>query len=143
MKRITAIALFALATLVAGTAKAQNHSVKATVPFDFAVGNAHIPAGTYTVSSTGSSSIVRLQNDSAKVNVFGIGFADGKQSQTSKLVFDRYGDRYFLREILCARGDMNVQLPVSKSEKWAQQQQQQASLQQSKDEVTVALNEIR
>src|ERR1700756_349046 len=141
MKRITAIALFALATLVAGTAKAQSNTLKATVPFDFTVGTAHVPAGTYMISSTGSSSTVRLQNDSGKVNIFGIGFADGKQTKASKLVFARYADNYFLREIFCARGDMNVELPVSKSEKWAQQQQ--ATLQQSKDQVEVALNEIR
>ncbi|MBV8437598.1 MAG: hypothetical protein JOY95_08820 [Silvibacterium sp.] len=141
MKRITAIALFALATLVAGTAGAQDHAVKANVPFDFTVGNAHVPAGIYTISSTGSQSIIELRNESGKVNIFGSGYADGKSSETSKLVFDKWGNQYFLREVVCAHGDMSLELPVSKTEKRVQLLQ--ASNQQNKDEVEVALNEIR
>jgi hypothetical protein len=145
MKRITAIAIFALASLVtAGSAVAQEHAVKATVPFDFAVGNSHLPAGTYTISSADSRSSTGLaiRSDSGKITVLTTAFADGKQSKTGKLVFDKYGDQYYMREILCSNADMNLELPVSKAEKRAQQQQ--ASLQNSnKDQVFVALNEIR
>ncbi len=145
MKRITAIAFCALASLVtAGSAMAQEHAVKATVPFDFAVGNSHLPAGTYTISSTdpGSSSGVEIRSDSGKITVLTSAFADGKQSKTGKLVFDKYGDQYFMREILCSDVDMNLELPVSKAEKQAKQQV--ASMQNSnKDQVFVALNEVR
>jgi hypothetical protein len=141
MKRITATALFALATLVAGTAVAQNRGVKANVPFDFTVGTAHVPAGIYTINSTGSQNIIELRNESGKVHIFGAGYAGGKNTETSKLVFDKWGDQYFLREVLCAHGDMSVELPVSKAEK--RLQQLQASNQQNKDEVEVALNEIK
>ena len=141
MKRTIASAFFALATLITGTAMAQNQAVKANVPFDFTVGNAHVPAGTYTISSAETQNIIMLRSDSGKVSIFGIGYADDNQSQASKLVFDKQGDRYFLREILCAKADMNLQLPVSKSEKQAQHMQ--ASVPQDKDEVEIALNEIR
>jgi len=142
MKRITAIAFFALATLVAGTAMAQEHAVKANVPFDFTVGNAHVPAGTYTITSTGAPSMVELRSDSGKVHIFGSAYNSGKQSDRGKLVFDKYGDRYFLREILCARVDMNLELPVSKSEKAIQRQE--ASLpSNSGNQTFVALNEIK
>lgn len=142
MQRITAIAFFALATLAAGTAMAQNHAVKANVPFDFTVGNAHVPAGTYMITSTDSQTLVEIRNASGKPAIFGSGYADGKHSETSKLVFDKVGDRYFLREILCANVDMSLELPVSKSEKNVQRQQ--ASLQsENKEQVLVALNEIR
>ena len=47
-----------------------------------------------------------------------------------------------MREILCSNVDMNLELPVSKAEKKVQQQQ--ASLQDSnKDQVYIALNEVR
>ncbi len=143
MKRITAIALFALAALVTGSAMAQEHAVKANVPFDFTVGNAHVPAGTYTISSTGSTSMVELRSDSGKVHIFGSAYSSGKQADGNKLIFDKYGDRYFLHEIRCTTAStMNVDLPASKSEKWAQKQQ--ASLeQQKKDEIFVALAEIK
>jgi hypothetical protein len=145
MKRITAIAICALASLVtAGSAVAQGRTVKATVPFDFAVGNSHLPAGTYTISSADSRSLTGLaiRSDSGKITVLTTAFADGKQSKTGKLVFDKYGDQYFMREILCSNADINMELPVSKAEKKVQLQQ--ASLENSnKDQVFVALNEVR
>jgi hypothetical protein len=145
MKRITAIAVFALASLVtAGSAVAQEHAVKATVPFDFAVGNSHLPAGTYTISSADSRSSTGLviRSDSGKIAILTTAFADGKQSKTGKLVFDKYGDQYFMREILCSNADMNLELPVSKAEKQAQKQV--ASVPNSnKDQVYIALNEVR
>jgi len=143
MKRITAIAFFALAALVtSGSAMAQDHAVKANVPFDFTVGNAHVSAGTYIIMSTGSSNMIELRSDSGKVHIFGSAFSSGKQPATSSLVFDKYGDRYFLHEIRCSTtGTMNLDLPVSKSEKLVQRQQ--ASLQQNRDEVFVALAEIK
>ena len=145
MKRITAIAICALASLVtAGSAVAQGHAVKATVPFDFAVGNSQLPAGTYTISSADdrSSTGLVIRSDSGKIAVLTTAYADGKQSKASKLVFDKYGDRYFMREILCSNADMNMELPVSKAEKQAQKQV--ASLPNSnKDQVFIALNEIR
>ena len=50
MKRITAIALFAIANFaLAGTSFAQSNGVRANVPFDFTVGNKLLPAGTYTI----------------------------------------------------------------------------------------------
>src|ERR1700743_433439 len=50
MKRITAIALLAIANLaVAGTSFAQSKTVQAKVPFDFTVGNKLLPSGTYTI----------------------------------------------------------------------------------------------
>lgn len=142
MKRMTAIAFFAVATLVAaGSAMAQNRGVQANVPFDFSIGNAHLPAGTYTIWSTGSANIVEVQNGANKVHIYASVYGDGNQGKTSKLVFAKYGDQYFLHEILCSANDMNMAVPTSKAEKRAQSQQ--ASLQNEKNDVYVALNEIR
>lgn len=144
MKRIIVIAFALAAFVTAGSAMAQEHAVKATVPFDFTVGNAHVPAGTYTIWSTGDPGLIEVRNDSGKATIFGSVYTAGKSAQTGKLVFDQYGDRYFLHEILCTDAAMNLEIPVSKSEKKAQQQQQQASLQgDKKDQVFVALNEIK
>jgi hypothetical protein len=143
MKRMTAIAFFALATLVtAGSAVAQEQAVKANVPFDFAVGNTTVPAGTYTISvdAARDSHLILLRNDTGKVTIMATAFADGRTSQTGKLVFDKRGDQYFLHEILCAAVDMNLELPVSKAEKSAQRLQ--ASMPQN-DQVYIALNEIK
>ena len=56
MKRITAIALFAIASFaVADKSFAQGPTVQATVPFDFTVGNKLLPAGTYTIKRNQST----------------------------------------------------------------------------------------
>ena len=58
MKRITSIALCVLASLAAaGSASAQDHAVKATVPFGFYVGNKWLPSGTYELTSDSEAPI--------------------------------------------------------------------------------------
>ena len=136
MKRIASIALFALVSFVTvGFASAQERAVKADVPFDFTVGNKLVPAGTYTISAV-SDNVIEIQNRDAHVAMLSRTSPDDKQSRTGKLVFTRYGDQYFLSEILCASADMNMAVPTSKAETRAHDQQ--ASLQNA-SQVFIAL----
>jgi hypothetical protein len=62
MKRISAIALFTIATLAASTGLvAQQPAVKANIPFNFTVGEQSMPAGDYTITSP-SRHIVLIQS---------------------------------------------------------------------------------
>ena len=62
MKRINAIALFAMANLaLAGNAFAQAHAVKANIPFDFTVSDRLLPAGNYTIKAE-SHNVIVLRN---------------------------------------------------------------------------------
>jgi hypothetical protein len=123
MKRITAIALLTIASFVtAGKALAQDRAVRATVPFDFTVGDKLLPPGTYEIT-TAMSGVIEIQNRSKHVAILTTTSPDDNQSQTGKLVFDKLGDQYFLSEILCQSADMNVSVPPSKHEKQARQQQ--------------------
>jgi hypothetical protein len=136
MKRIASIALFALVSFVTvGFASAQERAVKADVPFDFTVGNKLVPAGTYTISA-GSYGVIEIRNRDAHVAMLSRTYPDDKQSKTAKLVFHKYGDQYFLSEILCASADMNMAVPTSKAETRAHDQQ--ASLQNA-SQVFIAL----
>jgi hypothetical protein len=136
MKRITAIALVALASFITvGSISAQERSVRAAVPFDFTVGNKLIPAGTYTVSSE-SANVILIQSGDRHITVMSTAFADSKQPKQSVLVFNKYGDQYFLHEILCSSGAMNLQIPASKIEKRVQTQEARLS---SGNQVLVAL----
>ena len=127
MKRIIAIALFAASTVAAGgNLSAQNHMVKANIPFDFTVNNDVLPAGTYTISSL-SPSAVQVRNVNGHVAELSLVQNDDKRSATPVLVFQRYGNQYFLHEILAANA-MNVTVPRSKRE---QRRLQEAKLQES------------
>ncbi len=118
MKRITAIALLAIANFaVAGTSFAQSKAVQAKVPFDFTVGNKVLPSGMYTIEEESPWSIVIKNHDKAVERV-SVVEQDGKKAASGgKLIFHKYGSQYFLSEILSDQANMNVQVPVSKTEK--------------------------
>ena len=127
MKRIFAIALFAASSLAAaGNLSAQDHMVKANIPFDFTLNNDVLPAGTYTISSL-SQYAVMVRNENGHVAEFSAVHNEDKRSTTPVLVFQRYGNQYFLHEILAANV-MNVAVPRSKRE---QRRQQEAKVQES------------
>jgi hypothetical protein len=124
MKRITAIALVAIANFaMAGTSFAQSNGVRATVPFDFTVGNKLLPSGTYTIKQ-GSSNVIVIRSYDKPIAAMSLVNQSGHTaSNGGKLLFHRYGDRYFLSEILCDQADLDVQLPLSKAEKRTELQQ--------------------
>jgi hypothetical protein len=134
MKRIIAIALFAASSLAAaGNLSAQDHMVKANIPFDFTVSGKVLPAGTYTISSL-SPSAIQVRNANGHVAELSIVRDDDKRSTTPVLVFNRYGNQYFLHEILAANA-LNVAVPRSKRE---QRRLQEATLRES-NQTLVAL----
>ena len=121
MKRIPTLSLFILAALSAiPAARAQGVVLKADVPFGFSVGDTAMPAGEYMISSP-SSDVIRIasvgKNISATVSSLH-GFNDAGQG--SKLVFQKYGDHYFLHRVLCSRAtSLNVDIPTWNAEKIA------------------------
>jgi hypothetical protein len=123
MKRITSIALFALVSLVTiCSASAQERAIKATVPFDFTVGSKLVPSGTYTITAK-TPNVVLIQNGERSIALFSTAYGDSRKSTTGELVFNKYGDQYFLSEILCSAADMNLEIPTSKAEKRARVQE--------------------
>jgi hypothetical protein len=122
MKQITALALFSIAGFVSiGQAMAQDHAVQATIPFEFTAGTKALPAGTYTIA-TGTANTIVITNHYQPAVVTTV-LHDSRESHQPELVFDKYGDRYFLSEIRCQSAGMSLELPPSKLEKTARQQQ--------------------
>src|SRR5271156_5672420 len=139
MKRTTAIALIAMANFaLAGTSFAQSNGVRATVPFDFTVGNKLLPSGTYTIQheSTNANVIVIRSHDKPIAALSLVNQDSNKSPNGGKLLFHKYGGQYFLSEILCDRANMNVEIPRSTTEKRAQLQE--ATLKSSSQTVVAA-----
>lgn len=120
MKRNIAIALFGLASLVAATgAFAQDGIGRATVPFAFSVSNTTLPAGHYRIATSSSSSIM-VRNLDQGTAVFSTVVAPEQASYGScRLVFHRYGERYFLSQVLCPSKSLSVDLPLTHREQRA------------------------
>src|SRR6266702_6709402 len=106
MKHITVFAIAACllsSFALAGTASAQDHAARATVPFNFNVGDKWVPAGTYMITEdlTNPDEIV-IRSEDGKIAMLSLARSDDRRSGAGKLVFTKYGDQYFLHEVLCS-----------------------------------------
>jgi hypothetical protein len=119
MKRFGVISLLVLAGLcTAGVAKAQDREVRANVPFDFVVASKHLPAGSYEFLTQSNRTTILIRNGSQQIFVLATADDAGRiTNYSSRLVFYKYGDRYFLREIHCPTIAVNADFPRSKEEK--------------------------
>jgi hypothetical protein len=122
MKKSIAIAVCVLASLAAVSASAQDHAVRATIPFAFYVGNTWLPAGHYIVASDAGSSIVTVRNLNKGISAMRMTTSAEQPASSNRLVFDRCGDKLFLRDVLSQGGRLRVEMPVSKAEKRALEQ---------------------
>jgi hypothetical protein len=122
MKR-QAFSLVSLLTLllVAGSAFAQTVHVRGNIPFNFAVGNKTLPAGTYdvrTISSGDSKTLLLRSRDSNASIIVNSNAAETLEpANNTKLVFNQYGNRYFLSQIWLSGSTLGRQLPKSSREK--------------------------
>jgi hypothetical protein len=111
----------ALALLISVPLSAQTIA-KATVPFDFTVGQTHLPAGTYEISPLAHAAILIRDNRTAKgvLSLFNWKETSSRGESAPKLVFHRYGDKYFLSQVSRGNDGGVMQLPTSKLEKEVQ-----------------------
>lgn len=122
MKVISVTACLLASFAIVGTVSAQDHVAKATVPFGFSVGDKWVPAGTYTITSDNyRPETIYVRDKDGKIIVMALTYSDSERSGGGKLVFTKYGDQYFLHEVLCSACGMNVALPGSKHEKVARE----------------------
>ena len=93
-------------------------TAKAAVPFAFTVGHTEMPAGTYVISPV-SSSVIAIRDAYTGKGVLSFVRAEraGSSDDLPKLVFSKYGSRYFLWQVSRGYGSDVMQLPTSKLER--------------------------
>jgi hypothetical protein len=126
MKRIiAAFALFTVATIGMVTrVSAQEQTFQVTVPFAFTVGNRQLPLGNYRIETFGTTQ-VRINNMEQSVFASTLGNPGYRsEDEHKKLVFNKVGGQYFLKEIVSA--STAVEFPKSESEKRAETVLQQS-----------------
>jgi hypothetical protein len=96
--RILIVVITMALALMAASASAQTINLKSDVPFDFAAGKVMLKSGQCTIRTL-SNSVVQVK-DAANESAATMLIADDTRSANdAKLVFNRYGDQYFLARI--------------------------------------------
>ena len=133
-----------LTLLIASTAFAQlpGTAIRAQIPFDFTVRGKTLPAGEYEItriSDEASGLIIRnleRKHDEAVFETEPVYFE--RTPRRDELVFHRYGDTYFLSEVVTAGEQTERELMPSHAER--QLRREMAQNQVEPQTVTVAWN---
>ena len=111
-------ALTLVAWLMVPATHAQSIMLKADIPFNFVVGDTQLPSGEYHVKQL-RPGVIQVQDKVTRSSaiVMTTGVQTGKTSDVGKLVFNRYGDNYFLSRIWEPSSITGRQLPKSRLER--------------------------
>jgi hypothetical protein len=96
------------------------------VPFAFVVGGVHLPAGHYHVYHPGDPYVIVIEKDDGRARAMAYVHPSTTEvsASSSKLVFNKYGDQYFLSQVWtendpqvhhCFKGQMEQQLMAQSS----------------------------
>lgn len=113
-KLIGILMTLALSLLISVPVTYAQNVATANVPFAFTVGRSEMPAGTYTIRHLSPSVIAVMDGNTGKsVLTLVRPESAGNSDATPKLVFNKYGDKYFLSRVSPGFGSTPMQLPTS------------------------------
>ena len=112
--RISSLVWAVLLGTVAVTAQSTTTSepfLRANIPFAFVAGGVQLPPGEYRVYHPGNPYIVVIENNNgtARAVTYVRPSALNPNGNSTKLVFNRYGDQHFLAEIWTERDQQQHQ----------------------------------
>lgn len=116
---VLTLALFAIEGAIRARAQVVD-TIVADVPFGFTVRDHTLPAGSYTIRRLDSQpGVMEIRDaDGERVFLFLTGSArSSKEPDQTELIFDRFGDRYFLSEIFEVGNEAGAQVPKSRAER--------------------------
>ena len=134
-----------LALMIAVPARAQmpGTSMRANIPFDFMVRGTMLPAGNYEIrriSDEPAGLLIRNINDKHDHAMFETEPVESSQApNNSEVVFHRYGDTYFLSEVLTAGEQTGRELPPTREERQLRREMASNSNNAEPQTVTVAI----
>jgi len=135
MKKFFSVIVAASMLLIVVSAHAQlpGSAIRASIPFDFTVRGRTLPAGEYEITRLNdepSGLLLRNVNNKHDHVVFETEPVEAnKLPRRSALVFNHYGDSYFLAEVVTAGEQTGRELEPSRAERtlrseWAKNQQE-------------------
>ena len=111
-----------LILLGASAASAQSVLLRADVPFDFQVGKQTFPAGRYTISDLGvAHRVLTIKNQTPQrrtgMVLVNWGVDSVRTGKGAHLLFNRYGDRYWLSQVWNGDESQGYMIPKSSRER--------------------------
>jgi hypothetical protein len=92
----------------------------ANVPFEFVAGKTTFPAGQYEVKQAQTNVVVIRALDGRQTAFVATEAANaGKTQEQSKLVFNHYGNEYFLSQLWTVGADIGREVPPTRGEREA------------------------
>ena len=120
LKNLTILNLLLLLTAVSVAAQSERTTIK-NIPFDFIVGGKTLPAGDYTVEPNRRDSdkvwLVQSRDGGASALFTTIPVRAYDTQEKTSLVFNKYGDQYFLSQIWTAGGNSGRELLMPRQER--------------------------
>lgn len=117
----SAVLLASLGTVAGSALQAQTFDMHAVVPFAWEANGHQLNAGDYEITKDAASHLITLRNrGGAGMFVQALDGAVGHG--TCRLVFHRYGDQYFLAEVVGPNTKVS-KIPLSKEERAVQSEQ--------------------
>jgi hypothetical protein len=117
-----AFSISALVVALAVPLMAQSFRMTANIPFEFTVGNKTLPAGAYEVRRDSSPSLLLIQGRDHGAGALSLAtrqempISRNPESHTN-LVFNHYGNRYFLAEVNDGFDGTGFVMPTSHTER--------------------------
>jgi len=118
--------MFAITLTVASVHAQNDGSFSVTIPFDFTAAGKTLPAGDYYVrpSLDGAHVVMRIESKNGSLSVYlvthGVRSADFQNE--SKLVFNRYGEQFFLSQVWAAGFNTGEELNKTSRERVLQRE---------------------
>ena len=109
-------------TLLAAASAFGQQKMRVDIPFEFRFANSVMPAGQYDVDRDSSNvrNLLSLECRACRVHTYSITFPTGGGTDTpdvDRLVFNKYGETYFLAEVWTSGQSQGVALGKSKTER--------------------------
>ena len=120
----TMIAMIVLVGSMVVAAQAQTcgrTQLVASIPFEFSVGNKTLPAGEYTVRQVNPASdhaVLQLRSRDGRASAMvQMDSVMGKAQESAKLIFNRYGNKYFFAQAWVDGENSGLQASKSRAER--------------------------
>ena len=115
-----ALTIGSLASTQSALAQSETALAEVTIPFSFQTATQTMPAGTYRIDRESGYIVLLHGPKHASEFVMMHGTSRSRAAEHGSVVFDRAGDKYFLRQIWTAQSTDGLECAKSRAEKESQ-----------------------